>query len=91
MKRDWATLHQLSRDQLIAEYDREAKNVGTWSLAFIRDEIFHREVETQGNRMEAMTRQMASLTDHIRWLTIGIAVLTAVSTAAVIFSVWRGR
>jgi hypothetical protein len=86
MKRTWASLQQLSRDDLIAEYDREAKNVGSWSVAFIRDEIFQRDREAQGARMEKMTSEMAQLTNVIRWLTVLVTVLTAISTYVVIAS-----
>jgi hypothetical protein len=86
MKRTWASLQGLSRDDLIAEYDREAKNVGSWSVAFIRDEIFQRDREAQGARMEKMTSEMARLTNMIRWLTVLVTVLTAISTYAVIAS-----
>jgi hypothetical protein len=53
MKRTWATLQQLSRDDLIAEYDREAKNVGSWNVSFIRDEIYQRDREVQDACMES--------------------------------------
>ena len=80
MKRTWATLQQLSRDELVAEYDREAATVGTWGISFIRAEIFQRDLEAQGTRMEGMTRT-------IRLLTWVITALTVVNTAAVIIAV----
>ena len=89
MKRTWATLQQLSRDELIAEYDREAKNVGVWSVAFLRDEIFQRDREAQGARMERMTAEMAGITREMRTLTRWIAALTVVNTAGVIAALWR--
>jgi hypothetical protein len=52
-------VEQLTRDELIAEHDREAKNVVSWSVAFICDEIFQRDLATQGDRMEKMTAEMA--------------------------------
>ena len=81
MKRMWASLQQLSRDDLIAEYDREAKNVGSWSVAFLRDEIFQRDREAQGARMEKTTAEVAQMTREIRSLTRWIAGLTVVNTA----------
>jgi hypothetical protein len=91
MERTWAGLQQLSRDDLIAAYDREGEHVGVWGLAFIRDEIFQRDREAQGARMEEMTREMARLTNRIWVLTIFIAIMTAVSTVAVIASIWRAQ
>ena len=82
---------KLSWDDLIAEYDQEAKNVGSWGVAFLRDEIFQRDREAQGARMEKMTREMARLTNMIRWLTVIITVLTGISTYAVIASSKGGR
>jgi hypothetical protein len=83
MKRTWATLQQLSRDELVAEYDREAATVGTWGISFIRAEIFQRDLEAQGTRMEGMTREMARLTNQIKWLTVAIGVMTLISTVLV--------
>jgi len=79
MERTWAGLQKMSRDQLIAEYDRESQSVGVWGVGFIRDEIFQRDREAEGDRMESMTREIRTLT---RWIT----VLTVVNTAAVIIA-----
>jgi hypothetical protein len=91
MKRNWVTLQQLSRDDLISEYDREAQNVGSWSLAFIRDEIFQRDREAQGARMEDMTRKMETMTRQIKTLTLWITGLTVVNTMAVITALLLGH
>jgi hypothetical protein len=86
MARAWAELQQLSKDELIREYDEVARRTDIESLAFIRDVIFQRDLEEQEARMEQTTREMARLTAQIRWLTVIIAVLTVISTVAV----WRG-
>jgi len=76
----WADMQKLSRDELIEAYDREGRNVGSIGCSFIRDEIFQRDLAEQGDRMERMTREMKRLTKVIAWLTVAIAVLTAIST-----------
>jgi hypothetical protein len=72
---------RVSRDESIREYDRLAEHAVP-SVAFIRDELFRRDLVEQNDRMEQMTREMARLTNLIRWLTVLITVLTAISTAA---------
>ena len=70
---------RVSRDELIREYDRLAEHAVP-GVAFIRDELFRRDLVEQNDRMEKMTGQMARLTKVIVWLTVTIAVLTAIST-----------
>ena len=54
------------------------------ALAFIRDVIFQRDRDEEGDRMQKMTRE-------IRTLTWWITGLTVVNTAAVITAVRLGR
>jgi hypothetical protein len=83
MARSWAELGHLSRAELISEYDRQSQTTTTESLAFIRDVIFQRASTEQNTRLERMTSDMARLTNQIRWLTVVITVLTAITTVAV--------
>jgi hypothetical protein len=76
---------RVSRDELIREYDRLATSAIP-GVAFIRDELFRRDLVEQNDRLEKMTGEMARLTNMIRWLTVLIAVLTAITTYAVIAS-----
>jgi hypothetical protein len=80
----WADRQQLSRQDLIERYDFASIHVEIESLDFIRDEIFQRDLAAQGDRMEAMTRNMERLTNRIHWLTIAITLLTAASTVGTI-------
>jgi hypothetical protein len=56
MARTWAELRQLSKDKLIQEYDKQALTTTTESLAYIRDVIFQRDQDEQGDRMEKIPR-----------------------------------
>ena len=84
MARTFAEMRRLSKAELIADYDRLGRTVPELSLAFIRDEIFQRELEAQGARMEEMTSKMARLTNWILWLTVTIGVLTAINLVYVV-------
>ena len=80
MAQSFAEWRRVSRDELIAEYDRLAPNVQI-GIAFIRDEILRRDVEEQ-------TKDMMQMTAEVRSLTCWIAGLTLVNTAAVIAALW---
>jgi hypothetical protein len=77
MARSWEETEQLSRPELIRLYDAQAKRTDVEGLSFIREVIFQRDLAAQGDRMEAMTRQIQKLTWAIVWLTV-------VNTAGVI-------
>ena len=82
MAHSWEEMEQLSRGDLIRQYDGEARNV-VESLSFIREVIFQRDLASQGDRMEAMTRRIQKLTRVIVWLTVvnTVAVITALVLA----------
>ena len=80
MAHSYEQLSALSDEQLISEYNRVALYTDPVGLTFLRDELFRREVKNQNEHLDVMTRQ-------IRWLTIAIAVLTLVSTAAIVFQI----
>jgi hypothetical protein len=70
-------LQQLSRDELIREYDEVARRTDIESLAFIRDVIFERDYAEQARQ--------------IRTLTWWITGLTVANTAAVIIALVLAR
>jgi hypothetical protein len=69
-------LRGMSVDELIQEYDRVAKSTTNEGIAYLREEIFHRKLAEQGDRMERLTNQMNRLT----WV---MTVLTVLNTYAV--------
>ena len=77
MAHSFAEWRQLSREDLIREYDRRAPRVEDVGIAYIRDEILRRDVEEQTDRMVQMTREVRTLT---RWIT----VLTVINTGGVV-------
>jgi hypothetical protein len=81
MTYSYAQWRQLSREALIDEFDRLAANT-QHGLAFLAEELVRRDMQEQNGRIEAMTK-------HIRGLTIIIAILTVVSTVAVVWSLIR--
>ncbi len=78
----FAELRQKDTGKLIREYDDIAKHT-TLGLNFYRDELARRDAELQAHRIE-------DLTTRLWWLTVVIAILTAVSTFAVAYSVLGG-
>ena len=83
MAHSFAEWRQLSRDELIREYDHRAP-LTEIGIAYIRDEILRRDVEEHTERMVGMTREVRTLT---RWITL----LTLINTGAVIAALWLGR
>ena len=81
MAHPYKTLQTLSRDALIAEYDRLSSST-VLGLGFYRDEIFRRDFEEQN-------RQLLGMTAHIRWLTALVAVLTFAVTVATVVGLAR--
>lgn len=82
MAHPYGQLRQLTKEALIAEYDRIAQHSDPVGFTFLRDELFRRELQEQNARLERMTGQ-------IRLLTIVITVLTLISTVAVAWEVLR--
>ena len=72
-----AQLRALTDDEIVRLYDEAAPNTALW-LNFYRDELVRRQVECQGDRMEAMTRRIESMTRTMLRLTIVISVLTVI-------------
>ena len=74
-------LRELSREELIALYDQEAKHVPL-NLNLIKEEIWRRDADESNQRLKQMTSQM-------RWLTWVITIFTVISTisaGAVLYS-----
>ena len=86
MARTWAELRRLSTDELIGEYDEQARGANPESLSFIRDVIFQRELGQQGDRMEAMTQSIRKLT----WWIMGLTVVNTLAVIATLVQEFRG-
>jgi hypothetical protein len=71
----YAELRALSMQELVELYDAYTKNTVV-GLSFIREEIARREAETQ-------TAEIIRLTRVMKWLTVAIAVMTAISMVLV--------
>ncbi len=80
MAETYEQLRDLTREQLVKEYDKIAKNTQI-GLNFLREEIARRDAEEQTAQMLTMTRQM-------RTLTVVIAVLTVINVIAVFLSLF---
>jgi hypothetical protein len=77
MAEKFAEFRKLSENELIRRYDEMASNTQI-GLAFLRDEIAHREADRQYNQMLLLTKQM-------RNLTIVVTVLTIINVILVFF------
>jgi hypothetical protein len=71
-------LRKLSKEEVIELYNRTAPNVQL-GLAFFRDELAHREVDEQNQRLIKMTRGIWVMTFVITLATILNVVLFALS------------
>ncbi len=75
MTHSYREFRELTKDELVREYDRLATSTQP-GLSFIREELARREFEEQNQRMLKMTHQM-------RVMTIVITVLTFLNVALV--------
>ena len=82
MAQPYQELRQLSKEDLIRQYDRIAPSTME-GLAFIREQIARRDMEEYGQQVDKMTQQ-------IRLMTGIILVLTFINVGAVIWSVLGG-
>ena len=78
----FADLEQMSRDDLVALYDKETANVVT-GLDFIRSEIFRRDTAEANKVMLALTKKIA-------WLTAVVTVLTIVNVVVLVVALLKG-
>ena len=74
-------LRELTDDELVELYDDTAKHTD-FGLAFLRDELQHRENERQYDQMLAASNQMRFLT----WFMAGLTLVNLVFVAIALFS-----
>jgi hypothetical protein len=80
MRLTFEQLRAMSREDLVAEFDREAKNVEL-DLNFLAAEIARRDADALAQEMVGINREMRTLTRVITGLT---AVAAVAAIAAVI-------
>ncbi len=79
MAQSYEDLRRFSKEEVVELYNRAAPNVQL-GLAFYRDELAHREVEEQNQRIIKMTRGIWVMTLVITVTTIVNVVLFVLGT-----------
>lgn len=78
-------LEKLSLDELIKMYDQQAGST-VIGLNFLRQEIEWRHQREGAKNIEKMTEQMRDMTRDIKWMTVGVVVLTIINLAVAVIS-----
>jgi hypothetical protein len=94
-------LQALTKEQVIEKHDahvQEARSSNKQGVRLqwleraqvYRDELARRETVRQGERMEALTTSLNSLTKWIVWLTVPVVLATVVSLGLTLWAFFSG-